>query len=276
MTYVYGLFIWAPPRRAKDYVYMLCDEANHHIAELGGWQDWNYNGLLNIWSNEDDLEKYFSPIIETYNWCKLGRVTDDLDPLYKAKHVQASSKKVDSVEFRNYKTKRHYGVQEWKKSNNDPEIKPQFWECLEMLLEIREQLVRIGDVKLVPSFLDSTHQQPVIVGQSKESLCDKKWYSVNQKDNFPEYIPDMPDEEHPTRHRKLFIETNLGNRLKKWSAKHLFDGDMSKATTINDLRHLYINDFYKTPRTDEERLRLSKLMGHNIRTQSYYKKDNNS
>ena len=73
--------------------------------------------------------------------------------------------------------------------------------------------------------------------------------------------------------KNLLMETNLGHRLRSWSAEHLFDGDMSKATSINDLRHIFINNFYKTEQSDEDRKLLSEFMSHSVKTQSYYKKD---
>ena len=73
--------------------------------------------------------------------------------------------------------------------------------------------------------------------------------------------------------RSLFIETNLGNRIKTWSINNLFGGDKSKATNINDLRHMYINNFFKKERIVGERIMLSNAMAHSIKTQAYYKKD---
>ena len=79
---------------------------------------------------------------------------------------------------------------------------------------------------------------------------------------------------YPNPTKKLFIETNLGNRLKTWSKKYLFNNDKTKATNINDLRHIFVNNFYKIQRSTEERENLAKHMAHSVKTQAYYKKDN--
>ena len=220
---IYGLYIWAPPRRAKDYVDMsveLCGNPENDQNDGFGWNI--VDGVWKIHGSGDQEWEHIADYLNKRNVLWIDESNED--PV--------------GVIFNSFKTKKHYGQQKF----IDPEINscceiaenftlhelahPNYWKCLKYLNKIREDI--------------------------REEVDD------DMKIIYPR--------------QKLFIETNLGNRLKKWSSKHLFDG--GAGTTINDIRHLYINDFYNTSRTDEERLKLSKFMGHNVKTQSHYKKDN--
>ena len=237
---IYGLYIWAPPRRAKDYVDMSVDRIGtpEHESATTSPIDWE------IEYTATPLSQHI--VAETDAEWKINAA-----PFYPHSANELNKKNIlwlsndpeivkpVGVIFNSFKTKKHYGQQRF----IDPEINAccliaenftahdlagqKYWECLNALNVIRDMI------------------------KEKIDLNDMKKLYPNAK---------------------LFIETNLGNRLKKWSSKYLFDG--GAGTTINDIRHLYINDFYNTSRTDEERLKLSKFMGHNVKTQSHYKKDN--
>ena len=212
---LYGLYITAPPRRAKDFQSMKT------IVFLG--------------NNEHASTLYDPRMWRTF-------FKDITRP-----HINLYDPVEEEVIFTDYKTSKLYGDKIW---------------GLRDFLEEGKESWRVEGSPFDPSdmFKEIMFNLWLI-----RNLCNHIAYNekkISQYQSFPRF-----------RYDKLFVETNLGHRLRVWAGEFIFGG-YEKSTSINDLRHIYINNFYKgKKRTDLERVKLSNYMGHSLTEQNLYKKD---
>tara|TARA_R110002020_G_C16182071_1_gene764919 strand:- start:139 stop:1230 length:1092 start_codon:yes stop_codon:yes gene_type:complete len=127
--------------------------------------------------------------------------------------------------------------------------------------------LRWSDVNLNNNTINFRYAKSVH-GSQKFKVSGKVMTMIKQYNDLHDIlIPNHQD-------RFVFMESNIGNAVKCWACKFIFEGDKSQSPNLKDLEYINLKNFYNNPRSKSEKTEKARQLGYNrknLNDEEYYK-----